>query len=93
MFPGLPWVIFAVAWFVEGYLLVHEKSTLGKLGLILILVGGGMNLGERMRSGAVLDNLSLLGIIYNNAADYLIVIGVMIYLFAFIGSKYRTNKN
>ena len=83
LWKGIPLLVVGVAWFVEGYLLVREKSSLGKLGLILILVGGGWNFEQRLGHGVVIDNMSLFGLLYNNVADYLIGIGIILYGYSY----------
>lgn len=50
-----------------------------RIGLGLILLGGAGNIFSRIWHGGVLDNLSLLGLLYNNWWDYLIFTGLMIY--------------
>lgn len=50
-----------------------------KLGLGLIVGGGVLNLISRYLHGGVADNWNLLGLLYNNLADYLILAGVIIY--------------
>ena len=52
------------------------------LGLFLILIGGGFNIYQRLRFGIVNDYWNFLGTgIYNNFNDWLIVGGIIFYIF------------
>jgi len=51
------------------------------IGLLLILVGGGLNLFERFKYGYVNDYWNFLGTgIYNNINDWLISIGLILFI-------------
>lgn len=53
------------------------------IGLIFILIGGGLNLFERLVFGYVNDYWNFLGMgIYNNINDWLISIGLILFIFA-----------
>jgi len=53
------------------------------IGLLLILVGGGFNLFERFAYGHVNDYWNFLGTgIYNNINDWLISIGLILFIWA-----------
>jgi lipoprotein signal peptidase len=79
VFPGISWLVVAFFWLLVLYMLWRSKGYLEKIGLTLILVGGGSNLLFRYLVGGVVDNWSLAGMLYNNLADYLIVIGLVVY--------------
>lgn len=50
-------------------------------GLVLVLIGGVLNLTERLIKGYVFDYWRIPGTsIYNNVNDYLIFVGVVIFL-------------
>jgi len=58
---------------------VKTRVLWGRVGLMMMIVGGIANLYLRIKYGGVVDNLRLLGILYNNVWDYLIVLGLAIY--------------
>lgn len=60
-----------------GWLILIEKGR--RVGLLFVLVGGALNMRERLIYGGVTDNLTLLGFLNNNLADYLIAAGLIIY--------------
>ena len=54
---------------------------MAELGLLLIIIGGGRSLWERWKWGYVNDYWNFLGTgIYNNLNDWLISLGLLIYL-------------
>lgn len=58
------------------------------VGLLLILLGGGLNLFERLVYGYVNDYWNFLGTgIYNNINDWLISIGLILFIWATIKQK------
>lgn len=63
---------------------VKMRELWGRVGVGLIIAGGAMNLYSRLRYGGVLDTWSFLGLLYNNLADYLIVLGVLVYGYTYI---------
>jgi lipoprotein signal peptidase len=88
LIPGIsPWIIFIVLVALSIYAL-KMRELWGRLGLFLIILGGGGNLISRLRYGGVRDNLVLLGLIHNNGWDYLIVIGVVIYAIFVVRRKH-----
>ncbi len=80
VFPGLPVWVFAI---VLAYLLivaVKMRELWGRIGLFLIIIGGAGNFTSRVLFGAVVDNWNFFGLFYNNIWDYLIVVGVGVYV-------------
>jgi len=75
----VPVVLVYLAIGLVSYLIVKEERFGSKLALGLILMGGVMNLVSRLKYGGVYDNLVLAGMLRNNIADYLIVVGVVVY--------------
>jgi lipoprotein signal peptidase len=58
------------------------------VGLLLILLGGGLNLFERLVYGYVNDYWNFLGTgIYNNINDWLISIGIILFIWVTIKQK------
>ena len=70
------WIVLGLAGVLYWYL--RE----GSIGLLMVLVGGSANVISRMVWGGVPDYWSLLGLVSNNLADYLIVGGVTTYILA-----------
>jgi len=57
-------------------------------GILLMIMGGGLNLMERVRYGGVVDYWQIpFTNIYNNINDYLIVIGVIQLIWYIYGRK------
>ena len=73
----MPWVIIAVMLGVLVWWWYKEKDW----RLLLVILGGALNLGERLVRGYVTDYWIIPGTnIYNNLNDWLIFIGVILYL-------------
>lgn len=74
-----PWfeVVAGFAWIGLLYFAIKERSC----WLFLAVMGGGLNIGERIISGYVTDYWKIPGIpLYNNINDWLIFIGIGAYL-------------
>jgi lipoprotein signal peptidase len=52
----------------------------GEMELLLVLAGGGLNLIDRMRFGYVRDYWNLIFGLYNNLADWIIVLGIGVFI-------------
>ena len=65
----------------------------GRIGVILMLIGGGMNIFERLRYGYVVDNWKLGELLYNNLADYLIVAGLVVYGYSYFVRRRRSGRD
>lgn len=51
------------------------------IGLVLVMIGGILNLTERLVNGSVFDYWRIPGTgIYNNVNDYLIFVGMVVFL-------------
>lgn len=70
---------------------IRLKRTWQGAGLWLILAGGVMNMVSRVKYGGVVDNWSLLWL-SNNLADYLISIGLIIYIVLIVADNRKTRK-
>ena len=80
LLPGIsPWIVGLVL-LLLAVVLWREKSRWGRVGIGFVMLGGAFNLFERIFYGGVRDPWVLLGIINNNLADYLIGIGVGVYI-------------
>ena len=81
LLPGLsPWILGLVLFGLIIYA-VKMRELWGKIGIGLIIIGGIGNLVSRMMYGGVLDYWNFLGIFYNNVWDWIIGVGVVVYLF------------
>ena len=79
LFQDIPdWVV-ALAWLVVVISAVKVRELWERIALAAIVLGGGLNLWSRHMRGGVEDNWIFLGVLYNNAADYLIFFGVVLY--------------
>lgn len=89
LIPGIsPWILVLLLVLLSVYAL-KMRELWGRVGLLLVIVGGGGNLASRLEYGGVKDNWSLFGIIYNNVWDYLIVAGLVIYAVQVLRRKPR----
>jgi len=85
LLPGISvWieVIFVVLLGVYAVMPAHAGKTRelwGRIGLLMMIVGGGLNVFSRVVHGGVLDYWNFLGLFYNNLADYLIFFGIVVY--------------
>jgi lipoprotein signal peptidase len=81
--PGVE-IVVLVVWLGLIYLYIKEKSK----ALLLVVIGGGLNLGERLLTGGVKDYWRIpYTSLYNNLADWLIFVGVIVYLWQKIKRK------
>jgi len=81
-----PWLfgVVLVVWFLVLIWWIKDKSR----GLLLILIGGGLNLGERWWWGGVRDYWKIpMTNIYNNLADWLIMAGIIWYIWEIAKKK------
>lgn len=74
-FTGIEWIVFVILCFL-GYLLVNNFSW----GLYMVWVGGLINTINRLITGYVCDYFNL-GLVSNNIADFLIFVGIVLFLF------------
>ena len=75
-FPGIL-LLSAVIWLWLVWLAWKEK----KISLWMAAMGGGLNLGERLVNGYVVDYWKIPGIpLYNNLNDWLLFLGLTWYL-------------
>lgn len=79
------WIV-AGMWLVFSLWLEKRRS----LGWYLVAIGGGINLVDRFRLGAVRDywKLSLVGV-YNNINDWLIFAGFILIIWDLVRKKLR----
>jgi lipoprotein signal peptidase len=80
LFQGIPIWIVLIIWLGLFLYAVKMRELWGRVGLGLMLVGGAGNIVSRIIYGGVVDNLSLFGLLYNNIWDYLIFIGLIIFI-------------
>ena len=80
-FPGLtPWILILLLLGLVIYA-VKMRELWGRAGVVMIIVGGAMNLVSRIKYGGVVDNLDFFGLFYNNIWDYLIGVGLAIMIY------------
>lgn len=80
LFPNLPLLIYPIVLIGLIVVAVKMRELWGRIGIILMIVGGGGNLFSRLRYGGVVDNWNFFGLFYNNVWDYLIFIGILVYI-------------
>ena len=84
LFAGMPiWVFVLVLILLVAYA-VKMRELWGRVGVILIVIGGGMNTMSRLGYGGVVDYWKFFGLFYNNLADYLIFGGLCLYGYTYI---------
>lgn len=92
LFPDIPIQMVVFLWgamfLYVSYLFIAGKmrELLEGVGMGLVLIGGAGNIVNRIQYGGVKDNLVLFGVLHNNIWDYLIGLGVIIFLY----SAYKT---
>lgn len=90
-FSGIDvWMIVGV-WMLVLWLFLKEKF--GRGGIVLILLGGRVNLLMRLIYGGVVDNWLIRDMLYNNLADYLIFVGLCWYGFTYFVRRRRNSCN
>lgn len=77
--PNVSFWLILLVWMALIVYAAKVRELWERVGLWLIVLGGGLNLLSRLIHGGVRDNWSFLGLLYNNGADYLIFFGVVIY--------------
>ncbi len=92
LLPGVSVWVFVLIWLILLTVAVKTRELYERVGLGLILIGGGMNLLDRLRYGGVRDNWVLAGVLYNNVWDYLIVTGLLIYGYTYFVRR-RANSS
>lgn len=79
------YVLMVVMLFVVTYLVLKRYSTkLSLLGLIFIYFGGLQNVYQRIRYNCVVDEYGFFDLFFFNAADVLIMAGMLLILFTII---------
>ena len=81
--PGLSVWIFGLVLAGLAFYAVKMRELWGRVGVVLIILGGVGNLVSRILYGGVVDNLNFFGLVYNNYADYLIGMGVILYGYSY----------
>lgn len=91
LWQGIPVGVVGIVWLVLFYVALKMRELWERIGAILILIGGGMNIYDRLRYGGVVDSLNFANVLYNNIWDYLIVAGLLIYGYSYFVRR-RTNR-
>lgn len=80
---GIPMVELMIGLVLIGMLFWwwRQRKNKKSFGLLLIILGGVLNLISRFQHGGVIDYWKIPGVpIYNNLADWIIFVGVIWYL-------------
>lgn len=80
IFQGIPVWVVGLVWMGLFLYAVKMRELWERVGVILILMGGAGNIISRVMYGGVVDNLRFFGLFYNNIWDWIIGIGVVIYI-------------
>lgn len=88
MFGNIPLWIVVVVWICLLVCAVKMRELWERVGVGMVLVGGAGNLASRVWYGGVVDNWSFFGLFYNNVWDWIIGVGVVIYLGQLVGRKF-----
>jgi signal peptidase II len=80
LLQGIPVWVVGLVWICLFVYAVKMRELWGRVGVGLMLLGGAGNIVSRVWYGGVIDNLSFFGLFYNNVWDYLIFIGLVIYI-------------
>lgn len=93
IWQGIPIALVSAFWVGLFVYALKMRELWGRIGVILMLIGGGMNIFERLRYGYVMDNWKLGELIYNNLADYLIVAGLVVYGYSYFVRRRRSGRD
>lgn len=88
LFGNIPLWIVVVVWICLLVCAVKMRELWERVGVGMVLVGGAGNLASRVWYGGVVDNWSFFGLFYNNVWDWIIGVGVVIYLGQLVGRKF-----
>jgi len=80
LLPQIPVYLVVGVLIVLIFYAVKMRELIERIALLLLIVGGTGNVYMRIRYGSVIDNLNFFGLFYNNIWDYLIGVGVVIYV-------------
>jgi signal peptidase II len=80
LLQGIPVWVVGLVWICLFIYAVKMRELWGRVGVGLMLLGGAGNMVSRVWYGGVVDNLNFFGLFYNNVWDYLIFIGVGVYI-------------
>ncbi|TXH06920.1 MAG: hypothetical protein E6R05_01000 [Candidatus Moraniibacteriota bacterium] len=92
-FVGLPSWVGLLAMILVIVVAVKTRELWARFGLILMIIGGSINTYQRFTVGAVIDNLPMFGLGYNNWADYLIFFGVLVYGYTYFVRRRGSSRN
>ena len=70
--------IVSVSLFSFIYLKYYSDSGVGDVGFVLVLVGGSMNISERVLSGCVRDYFNFFNLFHFNLYDIMVTVGIML---------------
>ncbi|MFH1243962.1 MAG: signal peptidase II [bacterium] len=93
LWQGVPVWIVGVVLIGLGVVAGKTRELWGRGGIGLVICGGVINLIDRIRYGGVSDNLMFIGLVYNNLADYLIVIGLVVYGYTYFVRRQRDGRD
>lgn len=81
LFPGIS--VYVIGVVIIGLVIVAVKmrELWGKIGILLMMIGGGSNLYSRVVNEGVVDNLNFFGLLNNNVWDYLIGLGIIFVIY------------
>lgn len=85
--PGISsWILVGV---LAGLIIyaVKMRELWGRVGVGLVIAGGMGNLVQRIMYGSVIDNWNFFGLFYNNVWDYLIGVGIVVFVISSVVEK------
>jgi signal peptidase II len=80
LWQGISVWVLLLLWIGLFVYALKMRELWGRVGAGLLLLGGAGNIISRVVYGGVVDNLNFFGLFYNNVWDYLIFIGVIVYV-------------
>lgn len=81
LLPGVSPVLLGIILLALIIYALKMRELWGRIGVGLIVLGGTGNLVSRLMNGGVVDNLNFFGLFYNNMWDWMIGVGVVVYVF------------
>jgi len=75
---------FILALLTVYFLFIERVKGWGRVGMVLILAGGTLNLLERAINSCVKDYINFFGLFYYNVFDALVTLGLAIFIYFYI---------
>lgn len=86
-------VAFSLILLLIFFIKLNRKTVLNTAAFVIVAMGGGANLWERLEYGCVRDYLDFFGLFHFNANDVLIILGLGVFFVQSIYGKPEDRNN